>query len=68
MIHQAQILSEDSPQQKSLMESTSHLLTDLIIPDEKLTVVDTETTVEMNLALFKIKLTVKKSKSSDSPQ
>lgn len=61
VIHQVQSLPEDSPKQKTLMEHTGDLITDLIIPDE-LEVAGTETTYEMNLAIFKIKRTVKKDK------
>jgi hypothetical protein len=63
IIHQVQALPENSPKQKSLMEHTGDLIADLIIPDDELEVTDTETTYEMNLALFKIKRTVKKRKS-----
>ena len=63
IIHQVQALPENSPKQKSLMEHTGDLIADLIIPDDDLEVTDTETTYEMNLALFKIKRTVKKRKS-----
>lgn len=61
-IHQMQMLPEDSPQQRSLMEYTGDLITDLIIPKDELEVTGTETTYEMNFALFKIKRTVKKGK------
>jgi hypothetical protein len=62
VIHQAQALPENSPKQKTLMERTGDLIADLIIPDEDLEVTGTETTYEMNLALFKIKRTIKKGK------
>lgn len=62
VIHQVQALPENSPKQKSLMEHTGDLIADLIIPDDELEITDTETTYEMNLALFKIKRTVKKRK------
>ncbi|CAM4416815.1 MAG: hypothetical protein LEGION0403_FIIPPAGN_02701 [Legionella sp.] len=45
------------------MEHTGNLIADLIIPEDDLEITDTETTYEMNLALFKIKRTVKKRKS-----
>jgi hypothetical protein len=61
-IHQAQALPENSPKQKTLMEHTGELIADLIIPDDDLEVTSSETTYEMNLAIFKIKRTVKKSK------
>ena len=51
-----------TPKQKTLMEHTGDLIMDLIIPDDELEVTGTETTYEMNLAIFKIKRTVKKGK------
>ena len=62
MIHQIQSLPEHSPKQKTLMERSGDLIGDLIIPDDELDVVGTETTYEMNLAIFKLKRTVKKGK------
>jgi hypothetical protein len=62
VIHQVQTLPENSPKQKTLMEKTGDLIADLIIPDDELEITGTETTYEMNLAIFKIKRTVKKSK------
>lgn len=63
VIHQVQTLPENSPKQKTLMEHTGELIADLIIPDDDaLEVTGTETTYEMNLAIFKLKRTVKKSK------
>lgn len=62
VIGQVQSLPENSPKQKTLMEHTGDLIMDLIIPDDELEVTGTETTYEMNLAIFKIKRTVKKSK------
>jgi hypothetical protein len=63
VIHQVQALPENSPKHKTLMEHTGDLIADLIMPEDDLEVTDTETTYEMNLALFKIKRTVKKRKS-----
>ena len=63
VIHQVQALPEDSPKQKSLMKHTGDLIADLIIPDDDLEVTGSETTYEMNLAVFKIKRTIKKGKS-----
>lgn len=60
VIHQIQSLPENSPKQKTLMEHTGDLIADLIVPDNDLEVTGTETTYEMNLAIFKIKRTVKK--------
>ena len=62
VIHKIQSLPEHSPKQKTLMERTGDLIGDLIIPDDELDVVGTETTYEMNLAIFKLKRTVKKGK------
>ena len=62
VMHQVQALPENSPRQKTLMEQTGELIADLIIPDDELDVTGTETTYEMNLAIFKIKRTVKKGK------
>lgn len=45
------------------MEHTGELIADLIVPDDEMEVTGTETTFEVNLALFKIKRTVKKRKS-----
>lgn len=61
-VNQMQALPENSPKQKTLMEQTSDLIADLIIPDSELEVTGTETTYEMNFAIFKIKRTVKKGK------
>ncbi len=60
VISQMQTLPENSPKQKSLMEHTGDLIADLIAPDEELEITGTETTYEMNLAIFKIKRTIKK--------
>lgn len=62
IIHQLQALPENSPKQKSLMEHTGDLIADLLMPENELEVKGTETTYEMNFAIFKIKRTIKKSK------
>lgn len=62
VINQMQALPENSPKQKTLMEHTGDLIADLIIPESELEVTGTETTYEMNFAIFKLKRTVKKSK------
>jgi hypothetical protein len=62
IMNQIQSLPENSPKQKNLMEYTGELIADLIIPDDEMEVTGTETTFEVNLALFKIKRTVKKNK------
>ena len=62
VIQQVQSLPENSPKQKTLMEHTGDLIADLIIPENELEVTGTETTYEMNFAIFKIKRTVKKGK------
>lgn len=61
-VHQIQLLPENSPKQKILMEHTGDLIADLITPECESGVTETETTYEMNFAVFKIKRTVKKSK------
>lgn len=57
-----QTLPENSPKQRSLMEHTGDLIADLLIPENELEVTGTETTYEMNFALFKVKRTIKKGK------
>ena len=59
---QIQSLPENSPNQKTLIEHTGDLIADLMIPENELEVTGTETTYEMNFALFKIKRTIKKGK------
>jgi hypothetical protein len=61
-VDQIQALPKNSPQQKTLMEHTSNLIVDLLIPENELEVTGTETTYEMNFAIFKIKRTIKKGK------
>lgn len=60
-VEQMQMLPENSPKQKTMMEHTGDLISELLIPNE-LEITGTETTYEMNFALFKIKRTVKKGK------
>jgi hypothetical protein len=62
MISKINELPENSPKQKTLMARTGDLITDLIISEDELDVIGTETTVEMNFAIFKVKKTVKKAK------
>ena len=62
VITQMQTLPENSPKQKSLMEHTGDLIADLMIPEDELEITGTETTYEMNFAVFKIKRKIKKSK------
>lgn len=61
-VHQIQALPENSPKQKTLIEYTGNLIADLMIPENELDVTGTETSYEMNFAIFKIKRTVKKGK------
>lgn len=63
--HEVQALPEKSPKQKALMERAGDLIADLIVPANDGGNVDTETTFEMNLAIFKVKRTVKKSNTKD---
>lgn len=62
VIHQMQALPEASPKQRSLMEHTGDLIADLLMPENELEITGTETTYEMNLAMFKVKRTIKKGK------
>lgn len=62
IIHKLQTLPENSPKQKTMMEHTGDLIADLLISENELEVTGTETSYEMNLALFKIKRIVKKAK------
>ena len=62
VIQQMQTLPENSPKQKTMMEHTGDLIADLLIPENELEVTGTETTYEMNFAIFKIKRTIKKGK------
>ncbi len=62
VIHQIQALPDNSLKQRSLMEHTGNLVADLLISEDGLEVTGTETTYEMNFALFKIKRTIKKNK------
>ncbi len=61
VVNQVQTLPENSPRQKALLERTGDIIADILIPSD-LEVVGTETTIEMNFAVFKIKKTIKKSK------
>jgi len=61
-VEQIQQLPEQSPKQKTLMEHTGDLIADLLISESELEVTGTETTYEMNFAIFKIKRTIKKTK------
>ncbi len=63
-INQIRVLPENSPQQRSLMEHTGDLIADLLIPENELEVTGTETSYEMNFAIFKIKRTIKKDKNN----
>lgn len=66
VIKQVQSLPENSPKQKTLMESTGDLIADLIVPDDEMEITGTETTFEINLALFKIKKLLRKIKQKIS--
>lgn len=61
VVHQMQNLPEHSPKQKTMMEQTGNLITDLIIAGDELEVLGSETTYEINFAVFKVKKTIKKS-------
>ena len=62
IIHQVQTVPEKSSKQRSLVEYTGDLIADLLIPENELVVTGTETTYEMNFAVFKVKRTIKKGK------
>ena len=61
-ISQVHQLEKNSQQEKTLMEHVGDLITDLIIADDGLNIVGSETTYEMNFALFKLKKLIKKMK------
>lgn len=52
----------DKMQQKSLMEKSAEIFSDLL--DDSMQVTDTETTLELNLAVLKVKHTVKRNKKT----
>ena len=60
VIHDMQTLPENSPKQPSLMEHTGNLIADLLIPENELKVTETETIFELNLAMLKLRKTIKK--------
>ncbi|BFK05577.1 hypothetical protein F090043F1_37050 [Parabacteroides goldsteinii] len=53
-----QLPTADEAQQKTLMQRTSELMADLLDDEPKVT--DSETTIELNLAVLKFKHTVKR--------
>lgn len=57
------LTSADEAQQKSLMAQSGEILSDLL--DDSLATTDSETTIELNLALLKVKHTVKRKKTSE---
>ena len=59
-IEQIQHLPEHSSKQKTMLERTGGLISDLLISENELEVTGSETTYEMNFAIFKIKKTIKK--------
>jgi len=61
-VNQIQVLPENSQKQKTLMEYTGNLMADFLMPENELKIRGTETSYEVNFAIFKIKRTVKKSK------
>lgn len=61
-VNQIQALPKNSLKEKTLMEHAGDLITDLMIPENELEVTGTETSYEMNFAIFKIKRTIKKGK------
>jgi hypothetical protein len=57
---QALSTSETESEQKALMKKSGEIIADIL--DDDLEITDTETTVELNLALLKFKHTIKKKK------
>ena len=57
------LTSADEAQQKSLMAQSGEILSDLL--DDSLATTDSETTIELNLALLNVKHTVKRKKTSE---
>lgn len=53
-----QLPTADEAQQKTLMQRTGELMADLLDDEQK--VIDSETTIELNLAVLKFKHTVKR--------
>jgi hypothetical protein len=64
IIHQIHALPENSPKQKTMMEHTGELIAELLVPENELEVTGTETSYEMNFAIFKIKRTIKKAQKN----
>lgn len=62
---QVQALPERSPKSKPLMERAGELVSDFFMPEDGVNV-DTETVLEMNFAVFKMRRTVKKSNKRDA--
>ncbi|MES2204849.1 MAG: ORF6N domain-containing protein [Pseudomonadota bacterium] len=62
---EVQVLPEKSLKQKALMARAGDLIADLMLPADDERNIDTETTFEMNFAIFKVKRTVKKSHNKD---
>ena len=62
---EVQALPEKSLKQKALMGRAGDLIADLMVPADDGRNVDTETTFEMNFAIFKVKRTIKKSHTKD---
>lgn len=67
-MHQIQSLPENSPKQKTLIEHTGDLIADLMISEDELEITGSETTYEMNFAIFKIKRTIKKSRQFEKSE
>ena len=55
---------EDNTKQKTLIERTGELLSDLLVDETELT--ETESTIELNLMAVKFKHTVRRKKASDN--
>ncbi len=60
-IKQFPTIPQDSPNYHTLMKKTGDLIADLVVPEE-IDTAETESSIEVNLALVKFKYTVKKRK------
>lgn len=61
VVKQMAALPENSSKQNALIKYSGTLLADFIVHDDELKLQNTETTYEINLAIFKVRKTIKKS-------
>lgn len=57
-------IKENTPAHQTLMEKTGELISDLIVPEEALVSTESETSIELNLVLAKLKYSTKKQSKS----